>query len=204
MSKPFSGKPIIVELSGNKTKPLNRSRAAIRSPDIARQERTHKEDFMSIPIRNILSRKGWEVVSVSPQKTLLEVADILVSRHIGAVTVLDGEGNLLGLVSERDIVTGLSEHHDDVMTLTAADVMAHPVRTCSPDCTIYDAMQMMTTYRHRHIPIMEDDKLIGLVSIGDLVKYRLEEADLFVEEMRAYVMQTDPGHDPGMGHYAAR
>lgn len=159
---------------------------------------------MSIPIRNILARKGWEVVSVPPEKNLLDVADILVSRHIGAVTVLDGEGRLLGLVSERDIVTGLSEHHDEVMTLTAADVMANPVRTCSPDCTIYDAMQMMTTFRHRHIPIMEDDKLIGLVSIGDLVKYRLEEADLFVEEMRAYVMQADPGHDPGLGHYATR
>jgi CBS domain-containing protein len=159
---------------------------------------------MSIPIRNILSRKGWEVVSVSPQKNLLEVADTLVSHHIGAVTVLDEEGNLLGLVSERDIVTGLSEHHDEVTALTAADVMARQLRTCSPDCTIYDAMQMMTTYRHRHIPIVEDGKLIGLVSIGDLVKYRLEEADLFVEEMRAYVMQTDPGHDPSTGQYATR
>ena len=123
MSKPFSGKPIIVELSGNKKKPLNRSRAAIRSPDIARQERTHKEDFMSIPIRNILSRKGWEVVSVPPQKNLLEVADTVVTHHIGAVTVLDEEGNLLGLVSERDIVTGLSEHHDEVTALTAPLVL---------------------------------------------------------------------------------
>lgn len=159
---------------------------------------------MSIPIRNILARKGWEVVSVSPQKTLLEVADTMVSHHIGAVTVLDDDGNLLGLVSERDIVTGLSEHHDEVMELKASDVMAKPVRTCGPECTIYDAMQMMTTYRHRHIPILEDGKLIGLVSIGDLVKYRLEEADLFVEEMRAYVMQSDPSHDPVGGHYAAR
>ena len=148
---------------------------------------------MSIPIRNILSRKGWGVVSVSPHEPLLSVTDTLVNNHIGAVTVLDENGSLLGLISERDIVSGLSEHHDDVMTLTASDVMARQVRTCSPDCTIVDAMQIMTTYRSRHIPILEDGKLLGLVSIGDLVKYRLEEADLFVEEMRAYVMQSDTG-----------
>lgn len=154
---------------------------------------------MSIPIRNILSRKGWGVVSVSPDDTLLSVTDTLVTNHIGAVTVLDENGNLMGLISERDIVAGLSEHHDDVMTLTAADVMARQVHTCSPDCTIVDAMQMMTTYRSRHIPILEEGKLLGVVSIGDLVKYRLEEADLFVEEMRAYVMQSDTGVGPLAG-----
>ena len=159
---------------------------------------------MSIPVRNILSRKGWGATSVSPQQSLLEVADTLVSHHIGAVTVMDTEGNLLGLVSERDIVTNLSKHRAGIATMTASDVMVHPVRTCKPECTIYDAMQLMTTYRHRHIPIVEDGKLLGLVSIGDLVKYRLEEADLFVEEMRAYVMQSDPGHDPEAGQYAAR
>jgi len=159
---------------------------------------------MSIPVRNILARKGWGAVSIPPDKTLLEVADTLVEHHIGAVLVMDEEGSLLGLVSERDIVTGLSQHHNEVMALKASDVMARNLRTCGPDCTIYDAMQMMTTYRHRHIPILEDGKLLGLVSIGDLVKYRLEEADLFVEEMRAYIMQTDPGHDPATGHYATR
>jgi CBS domain-containing protein len=159
---------------------------------------------MSIPIRNILSRKGWGAKSVTHQETLLGLADLLVANHIGAVPVLDEEGVLLGLVSERDIVTGLSEHHDNIDMLTAADVMVRTVQTCSADCTITDAMQMMTAYRQRHIPILEDGKLIGMVSIGDLVKYRLEEADLFVEEMRAYVMQTDPGHDPAAGQYAAR
>ena len=158
---------------------------------------------MSISVRTILSRKGWGVVSVSPRQKLLDVAGTLVLHHIGAATVVDAEGKLIGLISERDIVTGLAEHHDQVTTLTAADVMSRSVRTCSPDCTIIDAMQMMTTYRHRHIPIMEDGKLLGMVSIGDLVKCRLEEADLCVEEMRAYVMQSGPGHDTAT-QFAAR
>ena len=159
---------------------------------------------MSIPVRNILSRKGWGVVSVSPKHTLLEIADTLVGQHIGAATVLDENNTLVGLVSERDIVNGLAQHHDEVMTLTAADVMSKTVRTCRPDCTIVDAMQLMTTYRQRHIPILEDGTLLGMVSIGDLVKYRLEEADLFVEEMRAYVMQGDSYYGPGAGHTTLR
>ena len=159
---------------------------------------------MSIPIRTILSRKGWGATSVPPQAPLLDVSDILVTNHIGAVPVLDEDGRLLGLVSERDIVTGLSEHHDTVARLTAADIMVRDSQTCSPDCTIVDAMQIMTTYRQRHIPIIEENRLIGMVSIGDLVKYRLEEADMFVEEMRAYVMQSGPGHDQALGLYAAR
>ena len=159
---------------------------------------------MSIPVRNIISRKGWGAVSVSPADSLLEVADTLVAHHIGAATVLDENGALIGLVSERDIVTGLSEHHDKVATLTASDVMSRSVRTCSPDCTVVDAMQIMTTYRHRHIPILEDGVLLGMVSIGDLVKHRLEEADLFVEEMRAYVMQGDSYYNPGAGQATLR
>ena len=158
---------------------------------------------MSIPIRNILSRKGWGAMSVSPQQSLLSVTDILVTNHIGAVIVLDENGALVGLISERDIVAGLSEHHDEVLSLTASDVMARHVHTCSPDCTIVDAMQIMTTYRSRHIPILEDGKLLGVVSIGDLVKYRLEEADLFVEEMRAYVMQSDAGSGSTAQQFAA-
>lgn len=159
---------------------------------------------MSIPIRSILARKGWGVKSVTLQEPLLDLADILVSNHIGAVPVVDENGVLLGLVSERDIVTGLSEHHDEVRKLTAGDIMARNMHTCSPDCSITEAMQMMTIYRQRHIPILEDGTLSGLVSIGDLVKYRLEEADHVVEEMRAYVMQSDPNHDPVSSQFVTR
>ena len=159
---------------------------------------------MTIPVRTILSRKGWGAVSVSPHDTLLAVASILVDHGIGAVTVLAKDGALLGLVSERDIVEGLAKHHGAVSRLTASDIMSRAIQTCSPDCSIVDAMQLMTTYRYRHIPILEDDVLIGLVSIGDVVKYRLEEADLFVEEMRAYVMQGDPAADPASASQGVR
>ena len=106
---------------------------------------------MSIPIRSILSRKGRGVTSVAPDEPLLSVTDTLVTNHIGAVTVIDENGNLLGLISERDIVAGLSEHHDEVMALTAADVMARQVRTCSRSASPRDAECVKFIYDHHRL-----------------------------------------------------
>jgi CBS domain-containing protein len=159
---------------------------------------------MTIPIRSILARKGWGALTVAPGEPVMNVADILVSNQIGSLPVVSESGKLLGLISERDLVTAMSQHHGAVGSLTASDIMMRTLHSCSMDCTLIDAMQMMTTHRQRHIPVVEDERLIGVVSIGDIVKFRLEEADQMVEEMRAYVMQGEPGQDPGSGRYATR
>jgi len=159
---------------------------------------------MTVPIRSILARKGWGALSVAPNEPLLNVAEILVSNQIGSMPVVNESGRLLGLISERDLVTAMSQHRDAVASLTAADVMVRSIHSCTLDCSVLDAMQMMTAFRQRHIPVVEDDRIIGVVSIGDIVKFRLEEADQMVEEMRAYVMQGEPGQDPAGGRYAIR
>ena len=156
---------------------------------------------MSTPLRNILSRKGWGAVTVTTDDSLLSVADTLVLHHIGAAAVVDRDGKLLGLVSERDIVRGVSEHHDDVIDLKVGDVMARGVPTLSPEDTTLKAVQLMTIHRHRHIPVQEDGALVGMVSIGDVVKYRIEESESAVEAMRAYVMQTDPSEEQGQSRH---
>lgn len=159
---------------------------------------------MSTSIRTILGRKGWGVTTVYPDDTLLAVVDTLTSNHIGAVIVQGRSGQLLGLLSEREVVKGLSEHHDEVTELTAADLMSLDVPTLTGDATVTQAMQLMTQHRHRHIPICEDGRLVGLISIGDVVKHRLEESEFAVEEMRAYVMQCEPEQSSSQPRYAAR
>lgn len=159
---------------------------------------------MSTSISTILSRKGWGVTTVLPEDTLLAVVDTLTSNHIGAVVVQDRSGQLLGLLSEREVVRGLSEHHDEVTELTAADLMSLDVPTLTGDASVTQAMQLMTLHRHRHIPICENGKLVGMLSIGDVVKHRLEESDFAIEEMRAYVMQCDPDHSSAGPRYATR
>lgn len=159
---------------------------------------------MTIPVRSILARKGWGALSVASGEPLMSVADILVSNQIGSLPVVSDSGRLLGLISERDLVAAMSKHHDAVASLTAGDIMVRDIHSCTLDCTVIDAMQMMTAYRQRHIPVVEEQRVVGVVSIGDIVKFRLEEADQMVEEMRAYVMQGEPGQDPGAGRYAIR
>lgn len=158
---------------------------------------------MSELVGNILQHKASGVVSVPSGEPLLGLSVLLVARNIGAVPVLDQAGKLIGLVSERDIVVGLSKHRERITSLTAADVMARDIQTCGLETTIVDAMQIMTDYRQRHIPVLEDGKLIGIFSIGDLVKHRLEEASMIVDAMRSYIMQTDPHPDTGVRRPAA-
>nr|WP_321984059.1 CBS domain-containing protein [uncultured Lichenicoccus sp.] len=95
---------------------------------------------MSIPLRNILSRKGWGVTTVNAEDPLLSVAETLVLHRIGTAAVVDRDGRLLGLVLARDSVRGVSEHHDDVIDLKVSDVMARDVPTLSPDDAVLKAM----------------------------------------------------------------
>jgi len=150
---------------------------------------------MTILIRNVLSNKGWGVTTVSPTMPLLDVIDLLVARHIGATPVVDGGGTILGLVSERDIVTGIAAHHDELASMCAADVMSTPPVTASPDAPLMEGMRLMTVHRNRHIPVVEEGRLVGLLSIGDVVKYRLDEAEFELDAMRAYVTQTGSAYE---------
>ena len=135
----------------------------------------------------ILRHKGREVFTVHPSATIAEVADVLMQRGIGAVLVVDEARQLLGVVSERDIVRSLSANGAATLEMTAGQLMTRPLQTASPRTTIIDAMRKMTAGRFRHVPVMENGDLVGLVSIGDVVKARIMEQEEEVDSLKAYI-----------------
>ncbi len=138
-------------------------------------------------IAAILKTKGYAVASVLPTAKIAEVARVLAERRIGAVLVLDAAEQLLGIVSERDIVQSLSSTGARTLEMTAAQLMTHSIKTASPRTTVDEAMEMMTGGRFRHLPVVEHGALIGLVSIGDVVKARLTQQAHEVDSLKAYV-----------------
>lgn len=142
-------------------------------------------------IATILKDKGQGtnsrgVASVHPDSRVAEVVDLLVQRRIGAVLVLD-EGRPVGIVSERDIVRCLAVKGGAVMDLEAREVMTAPVITIRPDESVCDAMELMTDRRIRHLPVVESGELVGIVSIGDLVKRRIAEAEQEALALKDYI-----------------
>ncbi|HYG84623.1 MAG TPA: CBS domain-containing protein [Azospirillum sp.] len=135
----------------------------------------------------VIKRKGSDVVSIAPERTIAEAVDLLTENGIGAVLVLDSTGNIHGILSERDIVNGLSMHGADALIQRVDVLMARDVQRCSPHDAIADVMKVMTERRTRHLAVMENDKLAGLISIGDVVKQRLIDMDLEVEMLRGYM-----------------
>jgi CBS domain-containing protein len=137
-------------------------------------------------VARIINEKGRDVVTVAPEKSLAEVAAVLSQKGIGAVVVVEG-GALRGIISERDIVRALAKHGAEALRKLAVECMTARVITCRPEETIHDVMQKMTSGRFRHIPVVEDGKLAGIVSIGDVVKRRIEEVEREAEQIREYI-----------------
>ncbi|MFN7400637.1 MAG: CBS domain-containing protein [Sandaracinobacter sp.] len=137
-------------------------------------------------IATVLKDKGHGVASVHPDSRVGEAIEVLVERRIGAVLVLE-EGRPVGIVSERDIVRCLAVRGGAVMELQVRDVMTAPLITIRPDETICDAMELMTDRRIRHLPVMESGNLLGIVSIGDLVKKRIAEAEQEALALKDYI-----------------
>jgi CBS domain-containing protein len=136
----------------------------------------------------ILRRKGDRVVSVGAQDDVGTIARLLSEHRIGAVLVRDAGGDVLGIVSERDIVRCIAVHGADAVALPAARLMTRVLHTVTPATPVTDALEMMTDRRVRHLPVITDDgSLGGMVSIGDLVKARIDEAVHEAEELRHYV-----------------
>lgn len=136
----------------------------------------------------ILKHKGHEVISVGPIATIAEVARTLTDRRIGAVLVLDAEEQLLGIVSERDVVHSLAANGIRTLEMTAGQLMTRVVRTVTPRTSVIEAMTIMTASRIRHLPVVEHDILLGMVSIGDVVKARIMQQDHEVDSLKAYVV----------------
>jgi CBS domain-containing protein len=139
-------------------------------------------------VSDILAQKGGLVFTVTPGTSIAQLSQQLSTRRIGSVLVLDGEGSVAGIVSERDLVRALASHGAKAMELEARQVMTRDVVTCDPDDSIDQVMQTMTSGRFRHLPVVRHGELLGLVSIGDVVKARLEETKHETEALKAYIV----------------
>ena len=128
-------------------------------------------------IGTILRGKGSDVATVDPQTTVRELLALLATYNIGAVVVCDEGGAIVGIVSERDVVRRLYDRGASVLTATVATIMTPEVRTCTPGDNAEALRLLMTTHRIRHVPVVENGELVGIVSIGDIVKSAIEELE---------------------------
>ncbi len=126
-------------------------------------------------VSEILEAKGEKVVSIPPGQSIPEVARTLRHENVGAALVRGEDGGMLGIISERDVVNGIAQHGPSSLEMAASDMMTASLITCSPETDTEELMQKMLTSRIRHLPVTRDGKLVGIVSIGDLVKSVVEE-----------------------------
>jgi CBS domain-containing protein len=134
-------------------------------------------------IESILRRKGADVTTIAPEASVKTAADWLRAKNIGALVVMS-ENAVIGLVSEREIVDALSRHGEAAGSMLVKEIMQHGVSTVSPAESVNRVMNLMTHHRTRHLPVLSGGKLIGIVSIGDVVKYRLEDLELEANILR--------------------
>ncbi len=136
---------------------------------------------------NILQSKGVEVFAVTSGMTLKEAVDVLGEKNIGAVIVKDGSGNVTGILSERDVVRRIRTDGPGVLSKPVADCMTPSPITCGPDATLDEILEKMTQKRIRHLPVVEGGALIGVISIGDVVKRKIENAETEAAALRDYI-----------------
>jgi CBS domain-containing protein len=134
------------------------------------------EEQRRMLISHVMKQKGSELVTILPSESILVAAGVLAARRIGALVA--------GILSERDIVRAIGDHGEEALQRTVADLMTAEVSTCTPSDTVKDILAMMTLKRFRHVPVVDNGNLIGIVSIGDIVKSRMVEKDQEVAVLR--------------------
>lgn len=138
-------------------------------------------------VQKIIHTKGGGVVTTMPQATIAEAASLLKEHRIGAIVVTDVTGAVVGILSERDIVRAMPQHGASLLAMPVSSLMTAKVMTCTMNSHVEDIMRDMTAGRFRHIPVVEGGRLVGIVSIGDMVKFRLEQLESETEQLQSYI-----------------
>ena len=139
-------------------------------------------------VADIIRIKGSVVKTVTPDKTALEFSEQLRAEQIGAMVVSDDGRTIEGIISERDIAYALAAHGSELSRIAVSKLMTRAVIVCSPEDSITDVMKLMTQRRIRHLPVKEGDHLVGIISIGDVLKHRLGEVELEANVLRDYAI----------------
>ena len=140
-------------------------------------------------VQAILGEKGGDVATITGDSTVAEAVALLGERRIGALPVLDG-GEVTGMMSERDVIYCLRDHGAEVLAWPVSRVMTSPPVTVEPSTPVLNALALITKRRIRHLPVISGGRLIGIVSIGDLVKHRIDSVEREAEAMRAYIQSA--------------
>jgi CBS domain-containing protein len=138
-------------------------------------------------ISDVLARKGALVATVRPTTTVNSALDKLAEHNIGALIVTEADGEIVGIVSERDIVRALPQRGPEVLNAEVREIMTSPLVTATPHTDVVDAMRSMTDKRVRHLPVLDDGELVGIVSIGDIVKNRIDELQAATDQLTHYI-----------------
>ena len=138
-------------------------------------------------VESILQEKGTEVVTIGPQASIKIAADWLRAKNVGAL-VLTNTDAILGIISERDIVRAFSQYGEPVASMQVKDIMTHGLVTASPEDDLTNLMRLMSRHRVRHMPVLRNAKLVGIISIGDVVKHRLDDLELEASVLRDVYM----------------
>jgi CBS domain-containing protein len=147
--------------------------------------RGNKEATMIV--KAIIDNKGHEVLTIEPGASLDSAAKLLAERRIGAVVVLGADDRVVGILSERDIVRAIAERGAGAMQEQVSQVMTRKVVTCTLDETIHSIMERMTAGKFRHVPVIEQGRLAGIISIGDVVKNRIVEMEQESDALKSYI-----------------
>ncbi len=138
-------------------------------------------------VATILKAKGQAVSTARPDASLLDIAAKLAAKKIGAIVVVGDNGHVAGIISERDIIRAIAARGADALSAPISEVMTRDIVSCRENTTLDDIMSTMTQGRFRHLPVIEDGALVGIVSIGDVVKNHIAEVELEVTAMRSYL-----------------
>ena len=138
-------------------------------------------------VKSILETKGGDVVTIDPTAKVAAAAKILAERRIGALVVTGPQRRVIGIVSERDVVQVIAHRGAAALDLPLTEIMTRKVATCTSTDTIVSIMEQMTAGKFRHVPVVEQGRLAGIISIGDVVKHRLEEMEREQEALRDYI-----------------
>jgi CBS domain-containing protein len=140
-------------------------------------------------VADLLRTKGSEVATVPPRVSVTGLLDDLARHNVGALVVVDEHGALAGIVSERDVVRRLNERGAELLTAPVEEIMTTQVVTCEPSAGVDSLAEIMTQRRIRHMPVVEDGRLVGIISIGDVVKSRIEQLESDREQLESYIAQ---------------
>ena len=135
----------------------------------------------------ILKAKGGAVSTARPDTPLLEISRKLSSKKIGAIVIVGEAGRVAGIISERDIIRAIAQRGAEALATPVSEVMTRQVITAAQSSTLDELMSVMTSGRFRHLPVVENDSLVGIVSIGDVVKHHIAEVEMEVSAMRGYL-----------------